>query len=89
MKTMIAIGAAALLAAAAGPALAGSPPQTPPPAVKNADNPVLASILADYEVYLRANDPISAGMEGDRDALSRLPDVSRTFELAQEPVLKG
>ena len=28
-------------------------------------------------------------MEGDREALSRLPDVSRAFELAQEPVLKA
>ncbi|HYD27888.1 DUF885 domain-containing protein [Brevundimonas sp.] len=89
MKTIIAIGAAALLAAAAAPALAGAPAQTPPPAVKNADHPALAAILADYEAYLRANDPISAGMEGDREALSRLPDVSRAFELAQEPVLKG
>ena len=88
MKTVIAIGAAALLAAAA-PALAQSAPQTSPEAVRNADHPGLASILADYEAYLRANDPISAGMEGDKAALSRLPDVSRAHELAQEPVLKG
>ena len=93
MKTVIAIGAAALFAAAgpvwAGPALAGAAPQTPPAAARAAENPVLAAILADYEAYLRANDPITAGMEGDRAALSRLPDVSRAFELAQEPVLKG
>ncbi|MBI2260635.1 MAG: DUF885 family protein [Caulobacterales bacterium] len=88
MKTVIAIGAAALLAAA-GPALAQPAPQTAAEASRNADDPVLASILADYEAYLRANDPISAGMEGDREALSRLPDVSRAYELAQEPVLKG
>jgi uncharacterized protein (DUF885 family) len=88
MKTVIAIGAAALLAAAA-PALATASPQTPPPAARNADDPALAAILADYEAYLRANDPISAGMEGDKAALSRLPDVSRAHELAQEPVLKG
>ncbi|MBU2270964.1 MAG: DUF885 family protein, partial [Alphaproteobacteria bacterium] len=91
MKTVIAIGAAALLTAAgpalAGPALCG--PQTPPAAARDAGNPALAAILADYEAYLRANDPITAGMEGDRAALSRLPDVSRAFELAQEPVLKG
>ncbi len=87
MKTVIAIGAAALLAAAA-PAAAGEP-QQPTTASRNADHPALASILADYEAYLRANDPISAGMEGDRAALSRLPDVSRAFEVAQEPVLKG
>jgi uncharacterized protein (DUF885 family) len=88
MKTVIAIGAAALLASAA-PAWAHPQPQTPPAAARHAEDPVLASILADYEAYLRVNDPISAGMEGDRDALSRLPDVSRAFELAQEPVLRG
>ncbi|HEY0102079.1 MAG TPA: DUF885 family protein [Brevundimonas sp.] len=87
MKTVIAIGAAALLAAAA-PATA-APQQTLASASRNADHPALAAILADYEAYLRANDPISAGMEGDREALSRLPDVSRPFEVAQEPVLKG
>ncbi|WP_298743803.1 DUF885 family protein [uncultured Brevundimonas sp.] len=88
MKTVIAIGAAALIAAAA-PAVAAAQPQTAPEAARNADDPALAAILADYEAYLRANDPISAGMEGDREALSRLPDVSRAHELAQEPVLKG
>jgi uncharacterized protein (DUF885 family) len=88
MKTVIAIGAAALLASAA-PVWAGPRAQTPPAAARNADDPALASILADYETYLRANDPITAGMEGDRAALSRLPDASRAFELAQEPVLKG
>lgn len=87
MKTVIAIGAAALLAAAT-PALAASPQQTTT-ASRNADHPALAAILADYETYVRANDPISAGREGDRAALSRLPDVSRAFEVAQEPVLKG
>ncbi|MFN3932249.1 MAG: DUF885 domain-containing protein [Brevundimonas sp.] len=86
MKTVIAIGAAALLAAAT-PVVAG--PQTPPAAARDADNPALAAILADYEAYLRAHDPITAGMEGDRAALPRLPDVSRAFERAQEPVLKG
>ena len=87
MKTVIAIGAAALLAAAL-PAMAQTAPQSAPEAARNADNPALASILADYEAWLRANDPISAGMEGDKAALSRLPDVSRAHELAQEPELR-
>ncbi|OYX49058.1 MAG: hypothetical protein B7Y90_08695 [Alphaproteobacteria bacterium 32-64-14] len=56
-------------------------------AVRNAENPALAAILADYEAYSRQVDPISAGMEGDRAALSRLPDNSRAFEVAQEPAL--
>ena len=58
-----------------------------PAAMRNAENPALAAILADYEAYSRQVDPISAGMEGDKAALSRLPDNSRAFEVAQEPAL--
>ena len=87
MKTVIAVSAIALLAAFVQPATA----QTAAPAAvaPAAPNAALASILADYETYLRAVDPVTAGMEGDRRALSRLGDASRAFEVAQEPVLKG
>ncbi|HAL06635.1 MAG TPA: DUF885 domain-containing protein, partial [Brevundimonas sp.] len=37
----------------------------------------LDALLVDYEAYLRQNDPIGSGMDGDRAALSRLPDASR------------
>ncbi len=88
MKRVITACAVAVLAAAAAPA-AASPAPLQAGAARNAENPALASVLADYEAYLRAVDPINAGMEGDRAALSRLPDGSRAFELAQEPVLRG
>ena len=88
MKLVIAAGAAALLAAVAAP-VAAQPAPAQAGATRNAENPALASVLADYEAYLRAVNPIRAGMEGDRAALSRLPDGSRAFEAAQEPVLKG
>ena len=88
MKSAIAAGAIALFAAAALPAAARTVP-VPAQAARNAETPALASILADYETYLRRIDPITAGMEGDRAALTRLPDASRAFELAQDPVLKG
>ena len=87
MKTVIAVSAIALLAAFVQPAMARTTaPAATAPAAPNA---ALASILADYEIYLRAVDPVGAGMEGDRAALSRLGDASRAFEVAQEPVLKG
>ena len=88
MKRVITACAVAVLAAAAAPAVAG-PHQTPGATVRNADSLDLAVVLSDYETWLRAVDPISAGMEGDRAALSRMPDSSRAFELAQEPVLRG
>ncbi|HWQ86991.1 DUF885 domain-containing protein [Brevundimonas sp.] len=86
MKTVIAASAIALLAAFAQPAAAQTP--APAAAVRNAENPALAAVLADYETWLRTVDPVTAGMEGDRAALSRMPDASRAFELAQEPTLK-
>ncbi|WP_292066585.1 DUF885 domain-containing protein [Brevundimonas sp. UBA7664] len=86
MKFVIAAGAIALFAAAGSPVTAQT---TPPTAVRNAENPALASVLADYETWLRSVEPVTAGMEGDRAALSRLSDASRAFEEAQEPVLKG
>ena len=88
MKRVITACAVAVLVAAATPTFA-SPAQVQAAAVRNAENPALAAVLADYETYLRAVDPINAGMEGDRAALSRLPDGSRAFEVAQEPVLRG
>jgi len=84
----LAAGAAALLFAAATPALAQAAAE-PVAAPRQADDPALATILTDYEAWLRSVDPISAGMEGDVEAKSRLPDASRAFELAQAPVLRG
>jgi uncharacterized protein (DUF885 family) len=92
MKLVLAVAGAALLAASAAPAFAEIGAQTPastPAVTRNAQDPALAALLNDYEIYLRSVDPISAGMEGDRDALRRLPDASRAFEVAQEPALKG
>ena len=88
MKRLVTACAIAALAAAATPVFA-APAQVQAEATRNAVSPALASVLADYEAYLRAVDPINAGMEGDRGALSRLPDGSRAFEVAQEPVLRG
>jgi uncharacterized protein (DUF885 family) len=35
-----------------------------------------AAIIADWETFERAEDPFTAGAEGDRAALSRLPDIT-------------
>jgi uncharacterized protein (DUF885 family) len=86
MKSVIAVSAIALLTAFVQPAMA----QTAAPAVAPvAPNAALASVLGDYEAYLRSTDPVTAGIDGDRAALSRLGDASRAFEVAEEPVLKG
>jgi len=86
MKALLAAtGALALLAAAHSPVLA----QEPAPARAEAENPALAALLSDYEAWLKANDPISAGMDGDVAARSRLPDASREAELARRAPLQA
>src|SRR5690606_23847676 len=47
----------------------------------------LDALLVDDEAYLRQNDPIGSAMDGDRAALSRLPDASRAGELARRAPL--
>ncbi len=47
----------------------------------------LQQVIADYERLQRQIDPISAGQEGDREALRRLPDASPEAEQAQRKQL--
>ncbi|MFA4951700.1 DUF885 family protein [Brevundimonas sp.] len=93
MNTTTAVSLLALLVALPGTALAQSTgaPATIQPASDAAGqaNPALATILTDYETYLKANDPISAGLDGDVAALSRLPDISREAELARRAPLQA
>ena len=88
MKTLAATGAAALLVLAQ-PGLAQTTAPVGTVAATPAGSAAFASILADYEAYQRRIDPYTAGAEGDRAALTRLPDQSRAFEVAQEPVLRA
>jgi hypothetical protein len=89
MHKQVLIGAALAAFIATTPALANAasnaPAETHAPA--DAASLALARILSDYEAWLRRVDPISAGMEGDRDALSRLPDTPRAGEQARFPPL--
>jgi uncharacterized protein (DUF885 family) len=48
----------------------------------NAAETALASAIADYERLIRIADPVTAGQDGDREALRRLPDARRASELA-------
>jgi uncharacterized protein (DUF885 family) len=45
--------------------------------------------VRDFELYERANDPISAGFEGDRAALARLPDPSPAADARRKAALEG
>ena len=61
--------------------------QTPAPPAAMAENPALASIIADYDAWQLSLNPIQAGREGDQAAKSRLSDQSRAAEVARlEPL---
>ncbi|HKQ16523.1 MAG TPA: DUF885 family protein, partial [Steroidobacteraceae bacterium] len=47
----------------------------------------LQQVIADFETYSRQVDPFSAGAEGDREALRRLPDVRPEAEQASRKQL--
>ena len=49
----------------------------------NAAEAALATVISDYERILKLADPVTAGLDGDRDALRRLPDPRRETELAR------
>ena len=86
--TRIAAGLAALLlTSAALPALAQTAPPTT--AATPAPDPALAALLTDYETFLKAQDPISAGFDGDQSAKSKLPDATREAEVATEAPLRA
>ena len=64
--------------------------QTPPAAVAATPaDTALNALIVDYEAYLKAVDPLSASGEGDVEAMGRLPDLSRAFELAQRAPLEA
>lgn len=77
--------ALALMLAASG--AAGAAAQEPPAAERSEASRAFADIVAAYEAWARGVDPITAGSEGDREALSRLPDNSREGELARRSPL--
>ncbi|MDP3403172.1 MAG: DUF885 family protein [Brevundimonas sp.] len=85
MNRIATVGLAAiLLSSCALPAMAQSAP-----AVATAPSPALATLLSDYEAFLKANNPVAAGREGDLAAKSRLPDVSRAAEVARQAPLEA
>jgi uncharacterized protein (DUF885 family) len=54
-----------------------------------ADDRALDALIADYEAFMLADDPIEAGRQGDRAALSRLPDVTPKADAARKAALTG
>jgi uncharacterized protein (DUF885 family) len=67
--------AAFALALVAGPALA--------------DDTAMTKLAADYDAWLLAEDPITAGRQGDRAALAKLPEVTPASDARRLAALKG
>jgi len=66
MRRLLLLAASALSLACAAPALAQDGP----------GDKAMAQLVSDYETYSLSQEPITAGREGDRAALSRMPDPS-------------
>jgi uncharacterized protein (DUF885 family) len=54
-----------------------------------ADDAALDRLIADYELYSLSQNPIEAGQQGDRAALSRLPDNSPAADAVRAAALKN
>ncbi len=67
--------AAAVFVMAAGPALA--------------DDAAISKLASDYDAWLLAEDPITAGRQGDRAALSKLPEVTPAADARRLAALKA
>ena len=60
-----------------------------PGAIRDHDRAELASVISQYEQWSRWADPITAGFEGDADALRRLPEVSAEAQARSRAELEG
>ncbi|HYG26928.1 MAG TPA: DUF885 domain-containing protein, partial [Caulobacteraceae bacterium] len=49
----------------------------------------LAALVRDYEAFVRQDDPITAGQEGDAAALARLPDVTPAADAVRRVSLRA
>jgi len=79
---------AALLAS--GCATVGAPaPTNPATASAEAGDPVLASIITDYEAWLERQGASEDAESGDDDGSTRMPDLSRATELTRVEPLTG
>lgn len=61
---------------------------TPPPGA-SAAQAVLTTLMVDYEAWRMAEDPLSAGANGDVEALSKLPDVTLAADARRKTALDG
>ncbi|MDB5492754.1 MAG: hypothetical protein JWP86_91, partial [Phenylobacterium sp.] len=54
-----------------------------------ADDRPLNALVADYEAWALADDPFTAGREGDKAALARLPDPTPAADAARKRALEA
>jgi len=54
-----------------------------------ADDAAMTRLAADYDAWLLAEDPITAGRQGDRAALSKLPEVTPVADARRLAALKA
>jgi len=78
---------ALVFAAGVWATVAAAPPAAAQAETRSADTAV-RDVARAYELYMRGVDPITAGFEGDRAALQRLPDASPEFAASRARTLR-
>jgi hypothetical protein len=80
--SVLALGSAAMAREPAAPPAAPTPPSG-----ATAAQAALTTLMVDYEAWRVAEDPLSAGANGDVEALSKLPDVTLAADARRKTAL--
>ena len=87
--TILAVALAATLGLTGAQARSGDATTVAGPVPTHPALAPLDALVSDYEAWNLAQNPISAGQNGDRAALSKLPDASLAADAARKTALEG
>ncbi|MFZ4607050.1 MAG: DUF885 domain-containing protein [Caulobacter sp.] len=87
--TILAVALAATLGLTGAQARSGDATTVAVPVPTHPALVPLDALVSDYEAWNLAQNPISAGQNGDRAALSKLPDASLAADAARKTALEG
>ncbi|MFZ5671053.1 MAG: DUF885 domain-containing protein [Pseudomonadota bacterium] len=88
-NALLAAAASVLLLAGAGGVGPGTAHGASPATATAGAEAGLAALVADYEAWNAGENPVSAGANGDLDALARLPDYSLAADKDRRALLAG
>jgi uncharacterized protein (DUF885 family) len=88
-RSAVLLLAVSVLALASASEARQAPAQLLPPPTASAPQAALVSLMVDYEAWTASENPISAGQNGDRDALARMPDITPAGDARRRAALEN